>query len=104
MGGLITDNTVSNIHVVSAAATAWENTIKYVRLIQWVDDAGDIADDSTLVININNVTLTTKLQLAANISNYGVVVWQIGPFNPGIPVHTLKSVTQGTGIVHIYTD
>jgi hypothetical protein len=87
---------------MEAAGTAWSGKTKRVRLIQWVDNAGDIVDDSTIVLTINGVTLTTKLQLAANISNYGVVVWQIGPFNPGVPVDNFVVTTMGTGELHIW--
>jgi len=93
---------------MEGAATVWDRSTsripKSLRLVQWVDDNGDIVDDSTLVITINGCQLTTKLQLAANISNYGVVVWQIGPFNPGIPVESFVIDTQATGHVHIYVD
>ena len=94
----------SNIMRIEGAETVWEKTPKYVRLIQWVDDNGDIADDSTLVISLNGVSLTTKLQLEADISNYGVVVWQMGPFNPGVAISDFIVTTMATGHLHIWID
>ena len=92
----------SNPIRMEAAGTAWSGKQKRVKLIQWVDNAGDIVDDSTIVLTINGVALTTKLQLEATISNYGVVVWQIGPFNPGVPVDSFVVTTMGTGELHIW--
>lgn len=98
------DQLTSNPYRVEAAATLWTKTPKYVRLIQWVDDNGDIIDDSTAVLTINGVALTVKLQLAANVSNYGVVVWQMGPFNPGICISDFVVTTLGTGHLHVWLD
>ena len=94
--------TNSNPLMIDTAATLWTKTPTSVRLIQWVDDNGDIVDDSTLVLTINGVTLTTKLQLAANVSNYGVVVWQMGPFSPGIVIDSFVVTTMGTGNLHVW--
>jgi len=100
--------TGGSVYRMEGAATVWDRTTapggKRLRLLQWVDDNGDIVNDSTLVITINGCQLTTKLQSEANVSNYGVVVWQIGPFNPGFPVESLVINTQATGHVHIYAD
>jgi len=89
---------------MEAAGTAWTGKNKMVRLVQWVDDNGDIVNDSTAVLTINGCALTVKLQLEADISNYGVVVWQIGPFSPGIPVSEFVVTTMGTGELHIWAD
>ena len=89
---------------MEAAGTAWTGKTKRVRLVQWVDNAGDIVDESTAVLTINGCALTTKLQLEANISNYGVVVWQLGPFSPGIAVNSFVVTTLGTGELHIWHD
>jgi len=86
-------------------AAAWVAKFKApvrVRLIQWVDDNGDIVDDSTLVLTINSVTLTAKIQLAANIGP--AVVWQIGTFNPGVVVSEFVVTTMATGHLHVWID
>jgi hypothetical protein len=101
---MATDITTGGIMRVEGAATLWTKTPKRVRLIQWVDDAGDIVDDSTAVLTINGVALTVKLQLEATISSYGVVVWQLGPFNPGYVVSDFVVTTLGTGHLHVWTD
>jgi hypothetical protein len=96
--------TNSNPMMIDTAAVLWSKKPTRVRLIQWVDDAGDIVDDSTLVLTVNGIALTTKLQLAANISNYGVVVWQMGPFNPGLNIDTLGVTTMATGNLHVWLE
>jgi hypothetical protein len=88
---------------VEAAATAWSGKTRRVRLVQWVDDNGDIVDDSTAVLTINGCALTVKIQMEANINN-NPVVWQLGPFNPGIPVDSFVATTLGTGHLHIWYD
>ncbi len=98
------DSTVTNPMRIEAAGTIWSDKPTTVRLIQWVDNAGDIIDDSTIVLTLNGCALTTKLQLAANVSNYGVVVWQIGPFNPGVCISDFVVTTMGTGELHIWID
>ena len=87
-----------NVLVLDSTGTIWSNSTKFVRMIQWVDDNGDIVDDSTLVVAINGVSITVKYQMAANVSN--IIVWQLGPFYPGIPVDSLAiTIAQGNLIV-----
>ena len=96
------NSTGTNPIRMEAAGTAWSGQPRNVLLIQWVDNAGDIIDDSTLVLTLNGCVLTTKLQLAANISNYGVVVWQIGPFARGVNISDFVVTTMATGELHIW--
>lgn len=89
MGNTLTSNPI----YVDTAATVWTGN-KMVRLIQWIDDAADIADDDDLSITINGVTIAVKIQIGTtsggapvenvtpNVGN--ICVWQIGPFNPGM--------------------
>ena len=107
MGNTLTSNPI----YVDAAATAWTGD-KKLRLIQWVDDAADIADNDDLSITINGVTIAVKIQIATtgggapveavtpNVGN--ICVWQIGPFNPGIWVHDLVVNTIDHGALHIW--
>ena len=88
---------------MEGAATAWAGKVKKVRLIQWVDDNADLADNSTLVLNINGVALTVVIQLDADFVSWnGAVVWEIGPFNPGVTVSDFIVTTMGTGELHIW--
>jgi hypothetical protein len=99
--------------VKAAAATVTDKAIN-LRLIQWIDDAGDIADDDDIVLTINGVALTGKVQIGTtaggaaveavtpNVGN--IVVWQIGPFNPGIHVTGLVVTTIDHGAVHVWYD
>ena len=95
------------------AATLWSG-LGLVRLIQWVDDAADIADNDDLSFTVNGVTIAVKAQIgttgggapAENVSpNVGnIVVWQIGPFNPGIPMKEFILNTIDHGALHIWLD
>lgn len=107
MGNTLTSNPV----YVDTAATAWSGP-GTVRLIQWCDDNADIADDDDLSITVNGVTIAVKAQIGTtgggtpvedvspNVGN--VCVWQIGPFNPGIPVTDFIVNTIDHGVLLIW--
>ena len=95
--------TANPIVIDTAAAGDVFTGPQTVRLIQWIDDAADIADNDDLVMSINGVTLTTKLQLD-NPGGTGLAQWTIGPFNPGISVKSLKVTTLDHGVVHVWLD
>ena len=96
--------TTSNPIRMEAAGTAWSKTPKFVRLIQWVDDNGDLVHDSTLVLTLNGVALTAKIQPVNDQLGFGAVAWQIGPFNPGVCISDFVVTTMGTGHLHIWID
>lgn len=75
-----------------------------LRLIQWIDDNADIANDATLVMAINGQTLTAKLQFTSDVAMSPITIWQIGPFNPGIRVDNINITALATGAVHIWFD
>ena len=103
MGGAITDNVTGNFHLATGAATLWDNTTKYVRLIQFVDDDGSIADTTTLGLTINNVAVAFHTQLAA-LTLTNTAIWQAGPFNPGIPISSLIISDMDEGQLHVWID
>lgn len=99
------DQLTSNpMRAETTATTLWSKTNKWVRLIQWVDDAGDLVHDSTLVLTINGVALTVKIQPVADSLGFGAVAWQMGPFNPGICVSDFTVTTMATGHLHIWAE
>jgi len=96
--------TTSNPYHADAAGTLWDSgPARGLRLVQWVDTA-DIVHDSTLVLTINGVTLTVQIQPLNDNLAFGAVVWQIGPFNPGIPVTSFVITTMATGHLHVWVD
>ena len=91
------------MYVDTAAALWTAGYPKSVRLIQWIDDAADIVDDDDLALAINGITFTGKIQLTANTLN-NICVWQLGPFNPGMPVQSFTVTTIDHGILYIWFD
>jgi len=89
--------------VKAAAATVTDKTIN-LRLIQWVNDADDIADADNCDITINGTTLSTQLHIGSDVAQHDVVLWQIGPFNPGIHVTGLVVTTLDHGAIHVWYD
>lgn len=77
---------------IDTAATIWASGNRRIRMIQWVDDANDIADADDLVISINGVTLTFKIQITDNTAN-NLSFWTFGPFDVGIPAHSFVVTT-----------
>jgi hypothetical protein len=92
----------SNPIMVDTAAELWSKKPTRVRLVQWVDDNGDLVHDSTLVLTINGVTLTVKIQPLNDQLGFGAVAWQIGPFNPGINIDSFVVTTMATGNLHVW--
>lgn len=97
------NNLVTNPMTVDTAATLWSNAPRRVRLIQWIDDAADIADDDDLVISLNGATITGKIALTANTIN-NLCVWEFGPFDNGILVDTFIVTTIDHGILVIVVE
>lgn len=97
----MTINSTSNPIVISATDT-FAGTHR-VRLIQWLDDAGDIDDGDIMVLEINGITLTCTVSKTTDVGWQAPVAWQIGPFNPGIPMRDIKA-TIDTGVIHIWVD
>jgi hypothetical protein len=91
----------SRLTVIDTNATTLSG-LSFIRLIQWVDNAADIADDDDLVLVMNGITITGKIALTANTIN-NLVVYQIGPFSPGIPVtdFTVTTIDHGELLVFL---
>jgi len=94
----------SNPMRMEAAGTVWSKTNKWVRLIQWVDDDGDITHPSVLTIVVNGVSLTTSIQPLAAELGFGAVAWEMGPFNPGVPISDLVVSAMDQGHLHIWLE
>lgn len=90
------NNLVGNPYVCDSTGTVISK-VSYVRLIQWIDDNGDITHDSTLTLVVNGATFTVKIQPTANDLGFGGTAWEAGPFNPGIPIHDLQISAMGEG-------
>ena len=95
-------NLTSNPLLATAAATLWTGTPKSVRLVQWVDDNGDLAHDSILTLVVNGVEITATIQpLAAELA-FGAVAWQLGPFNPGVVISDFVVSAMNEGNLHVW--
>ena len=99
------NNLVSNPLRIDTAAAAWAKTPKRVRLIQWVDLNEDIADSDELSMVINGVAVQCEVQVEATLHvTAGAVIWNIGPFNPGMSISDFEVVTIDGGVVYIWID
>jgi hypothetical protein len=95
-GNVLTGNPMT----VDTAATLWSSANKYVQLIQWIDDAADIANDDDILLVINGVTITGKIQMTADtIGN--LVVWEMA-FNPPMRIESFVVTTLDSGLLVIW--
>ena len=85
--------------VFDTSGVAWSG-MKYVKQAQWVDDAGDIEQDSTCVILVNGTTITA--QVADIDTTASTTHWQLGPFNKGVPWEDVTiTISHGAVIIWI---
>ena len=77
--------------------------LKYIREIQWIDDSGNVANGEDLVLTINGVTVTRKVQMGSLVAPEGLH-YHAGPFNPGIPVTDFTVTTIDNGILVVWLD
>ena len=97
------NQTSSNPKVFDTTGTITGNF--RLRLLQWVDDNADIPDNANLIFSVNGVTLEATVQRGATANespDWGAVVWQIGPFSPGIPCSSFSITTHTVGHVHVW--
>lgn len=87
----------------TGAATVWDVPHR-LRLLQWVDDAEDIADGDDCDITVNGQTLHAAPQRAVGPDSKSVVLWEIGPFEPGILLDSLVITTLDHGAIQVWWD
>ena len=100
-GNVLTGNPIT----IDTAATIWDGTTgpKHVKLIQWIDDAADLANGDDLVMVINGVTITGKIQLTTNTIN-NVVVWEMNFCGNPMIIHKFAVNTINKGVLVICLD
>ena len=81
------------------STASWTGT-KLVKEIDWIDDAGDAAHDSTLTILVNGVTIALKIQPLNDALGMGGVIAKFGPFHPAIPMSDATfTISQGAVVI-----
>jgi len=100
------NQTTGNPMVLDTAATIWASGTKKVRLIQWINDAGDINNtNADLIFTINTTTITLKIDkhdTDASVDENDVIAYQAGPFNPGIGITNFVLTTLDAGVLHVW--
>lgn len=89
---------------IEESATIWAagTSPRYVQLMQWVDNAADIANDSSLVLTINGTqVLTAKLALTADTIN-NAVVWEMNFSGKPMLIESLVVTTIDKGELIIW--
>ena len=96
------NQTAANPKVFDSAGTI--TGLFGLRLLQWIDLNEDIVDGDSLIFSLNGVTLEAEIQkhTTAGSADGGAVVWQIGPFNPGMSCHDFSLTTIDSGAVHVW--
>ena len=100
MADLVTTNPYV-VTAASATAYVWKDVTKHPVLIQWVDDNGDIANGSNLILTINGVSVEATIQLAAaTVANSAV--WELSFPMGNVSIHSLLVPTMSHGQVIIF--
>lgn len=81
-----------------ASSTVW-----HVKEVQWIDDAGDIADGDDLALEINGVSFALKANKASDVGDHSVVQYRMGPYAEPLHVSTFKVTTIDHGVVLVIT-
>jgi len=95
------DLTGNPIYIDAAANSAFTGP-KRVQLIQWVDDAADIADGDSLVYVVNGKTTTIVQQIPTDVGMIGPIFYE-ARFPLGLMVHSFSVTTIDHGALHIWT-
>ena len=98
------NQTSSKLHVIDTAAGSKISGQAWIRLIQWIDDAEDIADSDDLAFKFNGITVTIKYQKTTDVGSAGVVYYQAGPFNPGFMVEDFEVTVIDAGNLLVFID
>ena len=96
------NQTGKNPIVIDTAAGSKQSGYTQIRLIQWIDDNADIADNDDLAFKMNGVTVTIKYQKTTDVGSAGVVYYQLGPFNPGIIVEDFEVTVIDKGSLLVF--
>ena len=95
-------------YVVDTAATIWDGSLptsttngKHVQLIQWIDNAADIADDDDIVLTLDGQIITGKLQHTNN-AMANLVAWEVR-LSPPIFINKFVVTTIDKGELVIWT-
>ena len=93
------NETSGNPITIDTEDAIWTSN-KYVQLIQWIDNAAAIANNNTLVLAINGVTVTAKIAMTADTIN-NAVVWSM-QFAPPMRIETFTVTTIDNGLLVIW--
>jgi len=92
------------IKQIDTAASSAVTGKRKIRLIQWIDDASDIADGDDLVIVLGGITISMLANIGSDVGRQDPVVWQAGPFSPGYAVDGYSVTTIDHGVLYIWED
>ena len=95
------NQTTGKVKIIDTAAGSGHSGVVRIREIQWIDDAGDIADGDDLSITIDGATLAIKQNIGSDVGQENLIVWRLGPFNPGLKVNGYLVNTIDHGVVVI---
>ena len=95
MANLLTSNP---IYIDTAASSDIYN--KKVVLIQWQDEAGDVADGEDLSMTINGVTFAMKFKLGSDVGQQDIILWEAAFSVPIMVTHmVVNTIDDGAVLV-----
>lgn len=97
MGNILTSNPV----YIDTAASSDIYDVK-IQLIQWYNEAADLADGEDLALTIDGVSIDMKYNLGSDVGQQAIVVWEAGPFAEPIYVRHFVVDTIDDGAVLVW--
>jgi hypothetical protein len=87
MANLLTSNP---IYIDTAASSDLVNV--KIQLIQWQDEAGDVANDEDLSLTINGITFAMKFKLGSDVGQQPIVIWEAAFSTPILVTHMVVTL------------
>lgn len=92
----------SNPKYIDTASGSTLSGLNKILLIQWLDDAGDIADGEDLSMTMNGVTYAMKANKPSDVGDQPIIQYQLGPFPHGLAVKDFVVNTIDHGVVLVF--
>lgn len=92
----------SNPVYIDTASGSTLSGQRQVQLIQWLDDANDVADGDDLSFTLNGVTVAIKANLGSDVGQQLTVLYEAGPFKCPIKADDFVVNTIDHGVVLVW--
>ena len=98
MANVLTGNPKS----IDTAAGSTLSGLVGIKELQWIDNAGDIADGDDLSFTMNGVTVAMVANIGSDVGDQDIVKYRLGPFNPPLIAKDFVVNTIDHGVLLVF--